>query len=117
MRVSAAYGREESCKERAPTAADSEKPHYKFNECSRESADIGDVHPFTDCLVRIQGLVEFLREKLLLGGIIEAPDLDRVEPEFSLPTRTVRVAVVVACKLRIAFAIVLKVDRVVILSF
>lgn len=57
--------------------------YYRGDKCD----NVGDEHPFRDCLVGIQSIAEFLAKELVDACIIQAPDLHRVEPELILMRR------------------------------
>lgn len=73
-----------------PATADGEDTDDQFDNGGDKCDDIGDEHPLGDILVEVQRLAQATRKAILHAGLLQIPDLDRVEPELSLGLRALR---------------------------
>lgn len=78
----AADGRHNRCGKTAPAAEEGKKADENLDDGGDDSDEVADKHPFGHCSVGFQAIIKLFAEELIGNGLIEAPYLDRVEPEL-----------------------------------
>lgn len=78
----AADGRHNRCGKTAPAAEEGEKADENLDDGGDDRDDVADKHPFGHGSVGFQAIIQLLAEELIGNGLIEAPYLDRIEPEL-----------------------------------
>ena len=61
---------------------ESKEADANFDDGGDESDEVGNEHPFGDNAVGVEAIAEGGGEELFDVAVVEAPDCDRVEPEF-----------------------------------
>lgn len=67
----------------APAAADGEHADQDLDGGGGKGDDVGDEHPLGDGLVDLYDLAVVVRQLVLDGRVVQAPDLERVEVELA----------------------------------
>lgn len=75
-------GRHNRCRKTTPAAEEGEKADNNLDHSGDDGNDVGDKHPFGHFSVSFEASCELLAEELIRICLIEAPYLDRVEPEL-----------------------------------
>ena len=66
----------------AEAGEEREETDEDFNDGGDQGDDVGDEHPFSDDAVGVESVAEGGGEEGFDIAVVEAPDCDRVEPEF-----------------------------------
>lgn len=78
------YCREERRAKAAPAAEYGRDAHHKFNARSNQCNNVCNKHPLAYSFVGLQAILQFFRESILHPGILQTPDLHRIESEVGL---------------------------------
>lgn len=83
------YPRHQTGDQAAQTAADGRQTHDQLHDRRDEGHGVGDEHPLGHALVRVEPLLQIVRQQVLDVRVVQLPHLDRVEPELGLARRAV----------------------------
>ena len=78
----AADGADDRRRDAAPAGEEGEKADDDFDAGADDGHDVGNVHPFGHGFVGFEAVAEFFAEQHVGFGLVEAPDLDGIEPEL-----------------------------------
>ena len=79
-----ANGTDDGGGERSHTAEESTDAHDDFGGSGYYRDNVGNIHPFGHGFVGFQSILERSTEVLIGNGVIQIPDIHRIEPELPL---------------------------------
>ena len=85
----AADGADDGGGERTHTAEEGANTDNDFGNGGDDGHNVGDIHPFGHGLVSLQPILELFAEELISDGVVQMPDINRIEPELLLPVGAV----------------------------